>query len=188
MRAHFLLATGLLAGIASCQAGTATGQFNVQVNLNGASSNICTSTSGAAIGGTAVEVQCNSNVYVAIAQVKAVSTTPASQKGRFATSFRPIRDTPLPDNCRTEATGATGLAARASCGLNSYRAQADDSVAETDQGWTVEGRVYAVESNDTPLGQTLARLRLRNSEGTLTALRLAPGNSRLETVEMLVSF
>lgn len=102
-------------------------------------------------------------------------------------SFRPARDTLLPDYCRSEQMGLADQMARTACRLDDDQgplAYADD---EADEGWKVESRLYAVDTEAMP-AQALARLRLEDERGTLTALRVAYAEGHFGPVEMLISF
>ncbi len=177
MRAKLVLGVSLLLAAATSFAGSAGGQFDVQITLNDNSKSICTSATGSGAGGASVQVSCTANVFVNIAQ------------GRFMPGFRPGRDSLLPDYCRNEQMGLASQAARITCRLDDTQrplAYGDD---ETDEGWKVESRLYAVDGDATATqAQTQARLRLQDNRGTLTALRVAHADGRLGPVEMLVSF
>ncbi|MGH6641016.1 MAG: hypothetical protein ACREBY_20720 [Polaromonas sp.] len=175
MRAKLVLGVSLLLAAVTSFAGSAGGQFNVQITLNDNSNNICTSATGSSAGGASVQVSCTANVFVNIAQ------------GRFMPGFRPSRDSLMPDYCRNEQMGLASQAARITCRLDDAQrplAYGDD---ETDEGWKVESRLYAGDTTATQ-AQTQARLRLQGNRGTLTALRVAHADGRLGPVEMLVSF
>ena len=173
MIAKTLFGASLLLAAAAGFAGTSTGQFAIQITLN----NSCTSATDSGAGGASVQVSCTANVFVNIAQ------------GRFMPGFRPGRDSLLPDYCRNEQMGLASQAARITCRLDDAQrplAYGDD---ETDEGWKVESRLYAVDGDATATqAQTQARLRLQGNRGTLTALRVAHADGRLGPVEMLVSF
>lgn len=174
------LFSGILCMLASVagQAGTSAGQIGVQITLSGAppaptaaapastAAASCTSRSGAATGSTSVQVICNSDVYVNIAQVSLSREAVPSVAGQFITGF--------------------GLA-RSSGFFELVSGQFDDAVAQADQGWNFEGWIYA--GNETP-GQSrqLVKQRLRQTEGTLTALGVTRENGHPGAVEMLVSF
>lgn len=200
MRFNLAFGTFLALAAATCLAGTTGGQIGVQITLNGggtgnaasganSSSGFCTSSSGATAGSTSVQVECSANVYVNIVPVKVTAAVKLPAIGEFITTYRLTRDSALSDDCRRELTGISGQAIRRMCGLDTSRGQSDDSVAEADEGWNLEGRLYATDMHTgSAQAQTLARLKLKNSQGTLTALRVDRTNNRFETVEMLVSF
>lgn len=180
MSAKLVLGVSLVLAAATSFAGGASGQFAVQITLN---NNSCTSASGSAAGSSSVQVQCSTNVFVAIAPV-----TPP-EVGRFMPSFRPARDTLLPDYCRNEQMGLADQMARTACRLDDAQgplAYADD---EADEGWKIERQLYAVDTHGTASeAQTLAHLRLEDERGTLTALRVAYADGHFGPVEMLISF
>lgn len=178
MSAKLVLGVSLLLAAATSFAGGASGQFSVQVTLN---NNSCTSASGSAAGSSSVEVQCSTNVFVAIAPV-----TPP-EVGRFMPSFLPARDSLLPDYCRNEQMGLAGQMARIACGLDDDQGPLAHAETEADEGWKIESQLYAVDTHGTQ-AQTLARLRLEDKRGTLTALRVAHADGRFGPVEMLISF
>lgn len=150
------------------QATAFAGQIGVQITLNSAPANAvsCTSKSGVSISAASVRVTCTSNLYVNIVQLITSRESTSPVAGKFVTGFGQARSIIF-------------------SGLNS--GQIDDAVAQEDQGWSLEGRIYA--GNATPeQAKQLARWRLRNDEGTLTALRVVDDNGHPATVEMLVSF
>ena len=109
---------------------------------------------------------CSSNLYVNIVQLDTSRGLTSLTEGRFITGF--------------------GLA-RSNIFAELDPGQTDDAVAEEDQGWSFEGRIYA--GNATPeQAKQLAKWRLRNGEGTLTALSMVDDTGRPARVEMLVSF
>lgn len=184
MRSLAKLALGvslLLAGVCSFS-GTAGGQFGVQINLNGGDpANVCTSATGSVSGGTSIQVSCNSNVFVNIAQVRNVS---ALGNSRFMPGYRPTRDSLLPDYCRSEAS-RNDPAPRMACRLDDQRqASAGD---EADDGWEFESRRYAMGPEAAEI-EKQARLRFQDIRGTLTAVRLAHAGNQPKSIEMLVSF
>ena len=149
-------------------AGTSAGQIGVQITLTGAPATAvsCTSKSGAAIGSASVQVTCTSNIYVNIAQVSLSRESIPSVAGQFITGFGLARSITFPER---------------------IAGQIDDAVAQDDQVWSFEGRIYA--GNEAPeRAKQLARWRLWNREGTLTALGVAGDNGQSGAVEMLVSF
>jgi hypothetical protein len=192
MRPPFAL--GILFAFAAgpALAGTATGQFGVQITLNGANSGAvatnasgssCTSSSGSGSSSASVKVQCTPNVFAIITRVNPAKTP------QFITSFRPARDSALPDYCRNEQPGLAGQMARIACPIDELPNQVSDSDLEDGGGWNVEGRLYALEGNSPAAhAQTLAQLQLKNAQGTLTALYVDRTKNQFETVEMLVSF
>src|SRR5665647_988974 len=99
MSAKLVLGVSLLLAAATSFAGGASGQFAVQITLNSNSNsnNSCTSASASGAGSASVQVQCTANVFVDIAQ-----------DNRFMPSFRPARDSLLPDYCRNEQMGLAG--------------------------------------------------------------------------------
>jgi hypothetical protein len=182
------LITGILCMVTAFAGQTATsgGQIGVQITLNGApaasassatpanpaavaspaAAVSCTSKSGAAIGSTSVQVTCTSNVYVNIAQVNVTRESISSVAGQFITGFGLARSSTFPER---------------------VAGQIDDAVPEDEQGWYFEGRNYA--GNETPeRAKQLAKWRLWNREGTLTALGVAGDAGQSGAVEMLVSF
>lgn len=175
MNAKIALGLALLSLAANSLAGDVSGQFSVQITLNGASTR-CTSSTAS---GSSVQVTCPATVFVNIAQVSAVSSM------RFLPGFQPARDSLLPDYCRSEMARGDQVS-RLACRLDDQRART--AAAETDNdGWTIERRLYAVNT-DGEVQETLARLRLQDDRGTLTGIRLASANGRSGPVEMLVSF
>lgn len=181
MNAKLFLGVSLLLAAATSFAGSAGGQFSVQITLN----NSCTSATGSGAGSASVQVRCSSNVFVDIAQV-----------GRFMPGFRPAQDTLLPDYCRNEQTGLAGQMARIACRLGDAQGPlayagngaGDGAGDEADEGWKIESRLYAVDTHGTANeAQTLAR-RLEDKRGTLTALRVAYAEGRFGPVEILISF
>jgi hypothetical protein len=174
----------LLLACAASIAGTAAGLVAVQITLTDprnttGNSNACTSASAAAAGSTSVQVRCNTDVFVDIAQVGN-----ALGNARFLPGFRPARDSLLPDYCRNEISRGD-QAARLACRLDDQRfATAGD---EEDDGWEVESRRYAMGPEAAAI-ETQARLRLQDARGTLTAVRLAHAGNQPRSVEMLVSF
>lgn len=176
MSAKLVLGVSLLLAAATSFAGGANGQFAVRITLNSHSTNSCTSASASGAGSASVQVQCTANVFVDIAQ-----------DNRFMPGFRPARDTLLPDYCRNEQMGLAGQMARNACRLDDAQgalASADD---EADDGWKIESRLYAVDTEATQV-QTLARRHLQDQQGTLTALRVAYAEGHFGPVEMLISF
>lgn len=160
----------MLAAVAS-QAATSAGQIGVHIALTGAGPGpaaavSCTSRTGAAIGSVPVQVTCTSNVYVNITQVSQTRESTPSVTGQFITGFGLVR--------------SSGFSERVA-------GQVDEPVAQDDQVWSFEGRIYA---GNAPPGQAerLAKWRLWNSEGTLTALGVAADDGQPGAVEMLVSF
>ena len=163
----------------SVSAGTASSVFAVQVTLSSASS--CTSASSTGAASSSVQVQCNSNIFVRIDPLNGFGD------GRFVTGFSPVRDTLLPDNCRNERGGLAGQPAGQACGTGSDDASAVQGDLDDNGGWGMEGRLYSINA-DAASRPVRARLRLRNSEGTVTALRVDRTASQHDTVELLVSF
>lgn len=164
-----------LTGVCSFS-GTAGGQFGVQIHLNGGA-NACTS----ATTGASVQVSCNSNVFVNIAQVR----SNALGNARFMPGYRPTRDSLLPDYCRNELS-RTDPGARFTCRLDDQR-QVATAGEESDDGWEIESRRYALDTEAAAI-EKQARLRLQDDHGTVTALHLAHADNHSGSVEMLVSF
>lgn len=179
MRRVLAIGVTLMLAVASACAGTANGPITVRVTLNSANNSSCTSASGSTAGSPSVQVQCNANIYVSIAQVNAPLNGLFSANGGFVTSTQSARDTS--DYCRRELAGLADQATRAACGSSSAGGQFDDSVAEEDKGWNVEGQLYS-------MGPDANRLRLREHRGTLTAVRVSRTGGGFEAIEMLVSF
>ena len=166
MPRNLVIGVSLLLATAMAWAGSVGGQFTVRVTLDSSSSNSCISASGTSAGNKSVQVTCTSNVYVNVVQVSLPRESISSIAGEFITGFGLARSTTFPER---------------SAG------QIDDAVALDEQGWNFEGWLYS--GNATPeRAERLARWRLRNSEGTLTALRVIGDNSQATSVEMLVSF
>lgn len=196
MRGRLALGASLLLMAAASLAGTAAGQFSVQITLTDprnttGNDNICTSASGAGTGSTSVQVRCNTDVFVNIAPISIAPVTNAQVSNpnvlgnaRFLPGYRPARDSLLPDYCRHEASRADH-AARLTCRLGDRGlATAGD---EGDDGWEIESRRYAM-GPEAAATETHARLRLQDAFGTLTAVRLAHAGNQSKSVEMLVSF
>ncbi len=180
MANKLILGFSLMLAAASSLAGGASGQFGVQITLNNAGGNSCTSATNSGVVSSSVQVRCTTNVFVEIAPR---TTTPTVS--RFMPGYRPARDSLLPDYCRSELSRADRAAGLA-CRLDDRRqlAAAGD---EADEGWALESQLYAVNSDETPL-QTQARSRVEDDHGTLTSIRLASADGRSGPVEMLVSF
>lgn len=176
----------LLLSAAASFAGTAAGQFSVQITLTNpgnttGNGNACTSASGAGAGAGSVQVLCNTNVFVSIAPV---GNANALGNARFLPGFRPTRDSLLPDYCRSEMS-RNDPAPRTACRLDDQRqASAGD---EADDGWEFESRRYAMGPEAAEI-ETQARLRFQDVRGTLTAVRLAHAGNQAKSIEMLVSF
>ncbi len=196
MRGKLALGASLLLAAAASFAGTAAGQFTVQITLTDprnttGNNNVCTSASGAGAGSSSVQVRCNTDVFVNIAPVSIapvsiaqVSNPNALGNARFLPGYRPARDSLLPDYCRNEAS-PVDHAARLTCRLGDRGlATAGD---EDDDGWEVENRRYAMGPEAAAI-ETQARLRLQDAWGTLTAVRLAHAGNQPRTAEILVSF
>ena len=180
MRSLAKLALGVslfLTGVCSFS-GTASGQFGVQINLTGAN-NACTSATGSGASGAAVQVTCNSNVFVNIAQVRTLGDA------RFMPGYRPTRDSLLPDYCRNELS-RNDPGARYTCRLDDQR-QVASAGEESDDGWEIESRRYALDTDAAAI-EKQARLRLQDDRGTVTALHVAHAGNYSRSVEMLVSF
>jgi len=185
------LGVSFLLMAAASLAGTAAGQFSVQITLinpqnTTGNGNTCTSASGAGTGSTSVQVRCNTDVFVNIAPVNIAQVSNSNTLGnaRFLPGYRPARDSLLPDYCRNEAS-PVDRAARLTCRLGDRGlATAGD---EDDDGWEVENRRYAMGPEAAAI-ETQARLRLQDAWGTLTAVRLAHAGNQPRSVEMLVSF
>jgi len=173
----------LLLMAAASLAGTAAGQFSVQITLVNPSNttgngNACISASGAGAGGSSVQVRCNTNVFVSIAPVNPLGNA------RFQPGFRPTRDSLLPDYCRSELS-RNDPGSRMACRLDDQRqASAGD---EADDGWEFESRRYAMGPEAAEM-EKQARLRFQDVQGTLTAVRLAHAGNHSKSIEMLVSF
>lgn len=174
----------LLLACAASFAGTAAGLLTVQITLTDprnttGNGNACTSASAAVAGSASVQVRCNTDVFVNIAQVGN-----ALGSARFLPGIRPARDSLLPDYCRNEIARGDQTA-RLACRLDDQRfAAAGD---EADDGWEVESRRYAMGPEAAAM-ETQARLRFQDDRGTLTAVRLAHAGDQPKSVEMLVSF
>lgn len=185
--AKLALGVSLLSASVFCFSGTAGGQFGVQIHLNGGdpAGNACTSATGSGSGGASVQVSCNSNVFVNIAQVRSVSAQGNSlSNSRFMPGYRPTRDSLLPDYCRSEAS-RNDPGPRMACRLDDQRqASAGD---EADDGWEFESRRYAMGPEAAEI-EKQARLRFQDIRGTLTAVRLAHAGNQPKSIEMLVSF
>jgi len=178
------LGIALLLAAAASFAGTAAGQFSVQITLTDprnttGNGNACISASGAGAGGSSVQVRCNTDVFVSIAPV---GNTLGNS--RFMPGYRPTRDSLLPDYCRSEAT-RNDPGPRMACRLDDQRqASAGD---EADDGWEFESRRYAMGPEAAEI-EKQARLRFQDVKGTLTAIRLAHAGNQPKSIEMLVSF
>ena len=183
MSNKLILGVSLMLAAASSLAGGASGQFGVQITLNSASGNSCTSASDSGTASSSVQVRCTTNVFVEIAA--RTTTSPSTSTSRFMPGYRPARDSLLPDYCRSELSRAD-RAAGLVCRLDDRR-QVAAAGDEGDEGWAFESRLYAVNTEDTPL-QTQARSRVEDDHGTLTSIRLASADGRSGPVEMLVSF
>src|SRR5437870_2099587 len=112
----------LLLAAATSFAGTAAGQFSVQITLSAAGNttgngNACTSATDSGAGSASVQVHCTTNVFVNIEQ--ATSTTPLGN-ARFLPGYSPARDSLLPDYCRNEVSRGDD-AARVTCRLDDQR-------------------------------------------------------------------
>lgn len=180
MRGKLALGVSLLLVAVASFADTAAGQFAVQITLNNpqnitGNNNICTSATGSGTNSSSVQVRCTTNVYVNLATAK------------FLPGYRPARDSLLPDFCRNELLGVSSQAARMTCRLDDARRQLADAGDEADDGWKIESRLYAVDT-DAAATQTQARLRLQDERGTLTSLRVAHAGGHSGAIEMLVSF
>ena len=185
MANKLILGLSLVLAAASSLAGGASGQFGVQITLNSAGGNSCTSASDSGAASSLVQVRCTTNVFVEIAPRTTTSPSTTPSTGRFMPGYRPARDSLLPDYCRSELSRAARVAGP-TCRLDDQRqfAAAGD---EGDEGWALESQLYAVNSDETPL-QTQARSRVEDDHGTLTSIRLASADGRSGPVEMLVSF
>jgi hypothetical protein len=186
MRGKLGLGASLLLVAAASLAGTAGGQFSVQITLTDPSNttgngNACISASGAGAGGSSVQVRCNTNVFVSIAPV---GNANALGNARFQPGFRPTRDSLLPDYCRNEISRGD-QAARTACRLDDQRVATVGD--EVDDGWEFESRRYAMGAEAAEI-ETQARLRFQDVRGTLTAVRLAHAGNQAKSIEMLVSF
>ena len=192
MRLRFALSILFVISAAPALAGTAAGQFDVKITLNGAAggavgagavNSSCTSSSGSGISSASVQVQCTQNVFTTITRVN------PAQAPSFITSFRLARGLELPDYCRNEQLGLAEQAARIDCRIDELPSRMADYQLEDGGGWNLEGRLYALEGNGAAAhAQTLNRLQLKNAQGTLTALDVDRNKNQFETVEMLVSF
>ncbi|SDN88846.1 hypothetical protein SAMN05720382_109126 [Polaromonas sp. JS666] len=180
------LGIALLLAAAASYAGTAAGQFSVQITLTDprnttGNGNACISASGAGAGASSVQVRCNTDVFVSIAPV---SNANALGNARFLPGFRPTRDSLLPDYCRSEISRGD-QASRMACRLDDQRvATAGD---EVDDGWEFESRRYAMGPEAAEI-EKQARLRFQDVKGTLTTVRLAHAGNQPKSIEMLVSF
>lgn len=173
----------LMLAAAACLAGAAAGQLSVQITLNvpgntTGNGNACTSATGSGGSGASVQVTCNSNVFVNIAQVRLGNA-------RFMPGYRPTRDSLLPDYCRNELS-RNDPGARYTCRLQDQR-QVATAGEESDDGWEIESRRYALDT-EAAATEKQARLRLQDDRGTVTALHLAHAGNHAGSVEMLVSF
>ncbi|UUZ65089.1 hypothetical protein LP417_10710 [Polaromonas sp. P1-6] len=180
MRTKFVTGVSLLLAVASSFAGSASGQFVVKVTVksaDNANSGICIGTTTSGAGSSSIQVRCSPGIAVSVSQ------TGVRIPGRFMPGYRPAQDSLLPDYCRSEISRGD-QAARITCRLDDQRQLSAGN--ETDEGWEIESRLYAVNTEDAQT-QT-ARLRLQEDRGVLTALRLASANGRSGPVEMLVSF
>ncbi|MFC5520712.1 hypothetical protein [Polaromonas jejuensis] len=181
MRRNLVLGVSLLLVAAASFAGSANGQFSVQITLNSAgtsNNDSCVSATSSATGSSSVQVRCSANVFVNIAPVDTLGSV------RFLSGFRPARDSLLPDYCRSEIS-RDDRAASMACRLDDQQALSASN--EAGDGWKVESRLYAVNT-DGEAAQTQARLRQQDDRGLLTALRIARVDGRSGPVEMLVSF
>lgn len=161
-------------------AGPATVQFAVRITLNAnrsASTEICTGATISGADSSSLQIHCSPGIAVNVSQTGGL--TP----GRFMPGYRPARDSLLPDYCRSEISRGD-QAARITCRLDDQRQLSAGN--ETDEGWEIESRLYAVNTEDE--ATQAARLRPQEDRGILTALRLASANGRSGPVEMLVSF
>jgi len=185
MSNKLILGLSLILAAASSLAGGASGQFGVQITLNNAGGNSCTSASDSGAVSSSVQVRCTTNVFVEIAARTTTSPSTTTSTSRFMPGYRPARDSLLPDYCRSELSRADRVSGL-TCRLDDQRqfAAAGD---EGDEGWAFESRLYAVNTGDTAL-QTQARSRVEDDHGTLTSIRLASADGRSGPVEMLVSF
>jgi hypothetical protein len=179
-----VLGVSFLLMAAASVAGTAAGQFSVQVTLSvpgntTGNGNACISATGSGSGGASVQVTCNSNVFVNISQVRSLGNA------RFMPGYRPTRDSLLPDYCRNELS-RNDPGARYTCRLQDQR-QVATAGEESDDGWEIESRRYALDT-DAAAVEKQARLRLQDDRGTVTALHLAHAGNLSKSVEMLVSF
>ena len=181
MANKLILGLSLMLAAASSLAGGASGQFGVQITLNNAGGNSCTSASDSGAASSSVQVRCTTNVFVEIAPRQVISPSAS----RFMPGYRPSRDSLLPDYCRSELSRADRAAGLA-CRLDDQR-QVAAAGDEADEGWAFESRLYAVNTEGTAL-QTQARSRVEDDHGTLTSIRLASADGRSGPVEMLVSF
>lgn len=171
---RLVLGVSLLLLAASSFAGSASGQFSVQITLNNprdtTGSNVCVSATGTGANNGSVQVRCSNDVFVDIAQV------------RYMPTFRPNRDTLLPDFCRNEQTGMSQrLTTRTVCRLDDD--QRFSGSGEDGEGWQLGDSLFAMDSEAEAKQQ---QARLHDDRGTLTSLRIASGSAGL--VEMLVSF
>lgn len=165
VRRNILFSCMLICAI-EANAGSAGGAFLVAVAVAAAGTTICTTSSGAT---SSVQVQCTPGVFVSVAQVSSGSSSyPVSG---------PLVGALLTTNQRETMPA-----------LESDMALFDDSAADAERGWNFHGQLYAIASDEPPLqGRSLAQLRERNREGTLTAVSVTKRDG-VEAVEMLVSF
>ena len=88
MGEKFLLGISLLMAAAYALAGSANGQFSVNITLNAgtASDTRCVNTSTAGSSGASVQVRCSSNLFVAIGPATTTRTL------QLVSGFRPSRE------------------------------------------------------------------------------------------------
>ena len=165
VRRNILFSCMLFCAI-EANAGSANGAFLVTVAVAAAGTTVCTTSSGTT---SSVQVQCTPGVYVSIAQVSSGSSL-HSVSGPFIGSLLTTDNREAMPSPQSEV------------------ALFDDSATDADRGWSFHGQLYAIASDDPPFqGKSLAQLRERNREGTLTAVSVTKRDG-VETVEMLVSF
>ena len=130
-----------------------------------AGSSTCTT---AYANGSGVQVQCTSGVFVNIAQVSTAVGVPIV--GRFVDVFYS-----MPAEKRIAPANDDALF--------------DDAVADTERGWSFNDQLHAVTEDTSPTPRrTVAQLRQRNREGTLTALQIGQAIGVADAVEMLITF
>lgn len=150
---------------ADAHAGTASGAFSVTVAAVAANNSSCTTAYAL---GTGLLVRCTSGVFVNIAQVRTALAVPIV--GRFVDVFY-------------SATAEKRIAPASDDALF------DDAVADTERGWNFNDQLHTVSLDTLPTPRrTVAQLRQRNREGTLTALQVSQAIGGAETVEMLITF
>lgn len=158
-----LLLLGTAHAVDAC-AGTASGAFSVTVVAVTAGNSTCSTV----YGGSSVQVQCTSGVFVNIAQAN--TNLGASNEKQFVVVSR-------------SPTAGRGIAP--ACDNTLF----DDAVANTGRGWNFNDQLPAFMHITSPTPcKTVAQLRQKDSDGTLTALKVNQAIDGTETVELLVTF